>query len=100
MLDLCTSAFVPMNDVRNHLVYAENGSSVRMVVVDGEIVVEDGRCTRIDERAVLVEARERLGAFLRNLELVERDAAELEPYFRAAYERCVREHDAGAVVLR
>jgi cytosine/adenosine deaminase-related metal-dependent hydrolase len=97
-LDLCTSAFVPLNDVRNHLVYAENGSSVRMVLVDGEIVVEDGTLTRVDERAVLAEARERLGAFLRQHRLVEEDAAELEPYFRAAYERCAREHDAGAAV--
>jgi 5-methylthioadenosine/S-adenosylhomocysteine deaminase len=95
-LDLCTSAFVPLNDVRNHLVYSENGSSVRMVLVDGEVVVEDGRCTRIDERAVLSEARERLGAFLRQHQLVEEDAAELEPYFRAAYERCVAEHGGHA----
>ena len=57
-LDLCTSAFVPLNDVANQLVYAENGSSVRLVMVDGEVVVEDGRCTKIDEPAVLREARD------------------------------------------
>jgi len=48
-LDLCTPAFVPVNDLRNQLVYAENGSSVQLVMVGGDVVVEDGRCTKIDE---------------------------------------------------
>jgi cytosine/adenosine deaminase-related metal-dependent hydrolase len=97
-LDLCTSAFVPANDVANQLVYAENGSSVRLVMVDGEIVVEDGRCTKIDETAVLREARSRLGAYLRQHELVEDDARELEPYLRAVIERCATEQRAGLTV--
>jgi cytosine/adenosine deaminase-related metal-dependent hydrolase len=90
-LDVCSPAFVPVNDLRNQLVYAENGSSVRLVMVDGELVVEDGVCTRIDERAVLAEARTLLGAYLKQHALVEDDARELEPYLRAVYERCVTE---------
>jgi 5-methylthioadenosine/S-adenosylhomocysteine deaminase len=90
-LDLCTASFVPVNDIPNQLVYAENGSSVRMVMVDGEVVVKDGRCTRIDEREVLSEARSLLGQFLEKHRLVEEDARELEPYFRSVYERCVGE---------
>ena len=98
-LDLCSSAFVPVNDLRNQLVYAENGSSVRHVMVDGEIVVEDGRCTRIDETAVLREARTVLGAYLEQHALVEDDARELEPYLRAVYERCAAEQRSGAGVV-
>lgn len=90
-LDLCTSAFVPVNDLANQLVYAENGSSVRLVMVDGEIVVEDGKCTKIDEAEVLREARDALGAFLEQHAVVEDDARELEPYLRAVYERCATE---------
>jgi 5-methylthioadenosine/S-adenosylhomocysteine deaminase len=90
-LDLCTSAFVPVNDLANQLVYAENGSSVRLVMVNGEIVVQDGACTKIDEAAVLREARTALGAFLTQHALVEEEARELEPYFRAVYERCAAE---------
>ena len=97
-LDLCSSAFVPMNDVCNQLVYAENGSSVRLVMVDGEIVVEDGRCTKIDEREVLREARRLLGTYLKQHELVEEEARELEPYLRAVYERCLTEHRAPMAV--
>ena len=98
-LDLCSSAFVPVNDLRNQLVYAENGSSVRLVMVDGEIVVEDGRCTRIDETAVLREARTVLGAYLQQHALVEDDARELEPYLRAVYERCAAEQRSGVGVV-
>jgi 5-methylthioadenosine/S-adenosylhomocysteine deaminase len=94
-VDLCTSAFVPLNDLPNQLVYAENGSSVRMVMVDGETVVEDGECTNIDEAAVLREARTALDAFLSRHALVEDDARELEPYLRAVYERCVGELKSG-----
>lgn len=97
-LDLCTSAFVPANDVANQLVYAENGSSVRLVMVDGELVVEDGRCTKIDEVAVLREARSVLGAYLKQHELVEDDARELEPYLRAIVERCATEQRGGLTV--
>ena len=75
------------------LVYAENGSAVRLVMMNGEVVVEDGRCTRIDEDAVLDEAREVLGAYLKQHALVEDDAREFEPYFRAVYERCAAEHE-------
>jgi cytosine/adenosine deaminase-related metal-dependent hydrolase len=97
-LDLCTSAFVPANDLPNQLVYAENGSSVRLVMVDGEVVVEDGACTKIDEAAVLREARAVLGDFLTRHALVEADARELEPYLRAVYERCIGELRSGVGV--
>ncbi len=45
--------FTPLNDPRNHIVYCENGTSVTTVVVNGEIVVKDGKLTRVDEDALL-----------------------------------------------
>lgn len=97
-LDLCTPAFVPVNDLPNQLVYAENGSSVRLVMVDGEIVVQDGVCTKVDEGAILRAARSSLGSFLTEHALVEDEARELEPYLRAVYERCASEVRAGVGV--
>lgn len=58
MLDLTTPAFTPLNDPFQHLVYAETGSSVRTVLVNGRVVVEDGRLLTVDEAALLAEARE------------------------------------------
>jgi 5-methylthioadenosine/S-adenosylhomocysteine deaminase len=48
-----TAAFTPLNDAMSQLVFCENGSSVDTVIVNGEIVVHDGRLTKVDEMAVL-----------------------------------------------
>jgi 5-methylthioadenosine/S-adenosylhomocysteine deaminase len=58
-----TPAFTPLNDVISQLVFCENGSSVDTVIANGEIVVEGGRLTKIDEMEVLglaARARTRL----------------------------------------
>jgi 5-methylthioadenosine/S-adenosylhomocysteine deaminase len=43
------------NNLPVQLVYCETGASVDMVFVDGDIVVRDGRCTRVDEAALYRE---------------------------------------------
>jgi 5-methylthioadenosine/S-adenosylhomocysteine deaminase len=48
-----TPAFTPLNDVMSQLVFCENGSSVDSVIVNGELVVEGGRLTKVDEKEVL-----------------------------------------------
>jgi 5-methylthioadenosine/S-adenosylhomocysteine deaminase len=58
-----TPAFIPLNDVISQLVFCENGSSVDSVIANGEIVVEGGRLTKVDEMEVLglaARARTRL----------------------------------------
>ncbi len=45
--------FVPVNDVVKQLVYCETGSSVETVVIDGELVLEEGRLTKVDEEKLL-----------------------------------------------
>lgn len=58
LLDLHSPAFTPFNDLRGQLVYCESGSSVRLTMVDGQIVFHQGRVTSVDETALLDEARE------------------------------------------
>jgi 5-methylthioadenosine/S-adenosylhomocysteine deaminase len=58
-----TPAFTPLNDAVNQIVFCENGSDVDTVIVDGEVVVEAGRCAKVDEKEALglaSRARERL----------------------------------------
>ncbi len=58
-----TPAFTPLNDVMGQLVFCENGSGVDTVIVNGEVVVEGGRLTKVDEPEVLrlaTQARTRL----------------------------------------
>jgi len=58
LLDLSRPALVPLYDPVAQLVLSEQGQSVATVIVDGEIVLQDGRCSRIDEAAVLAVAQE------------------------------------------
>ena len=58
LLDITTPAFTPLNNPFRHLVYCETGSSVRTVLVGGQVVVEDGKVLTVDEDGLLAEARE------------------------------------------
>ena len=82
-----TLAFTPMNDIRNHLVYCENGSSIELVMVDGEIGVRDGRLTRIDEDEVLREVRELAPAYLAEHGRIEDQNRPFEPWFAEIHRR-------------
>jgi 5-methylthioadenosine/S-adenosylhomocysteine deaminase len=48
---------VPAFDPYAHLAYAARASDVSHVVVDGRVVVSDGRMTTVDEAAVIADAR-------------------------------------------
>lgn len=45
----------PVANVIHELIFCERGQSVDMVLVDGQIVVEQGRLTRVDEESVKAE---------------------------------------------
>jgi 5-methylthioadenosine/S-adenosylhomocysteine deaminase len=85
MLDLDTLSFTPLNDLRRQLVYCENGSSVRMTMVAGEIVYEHGRVTTVDERAVRAEAREHAARLHLANDSARQAAKEWLPFYRQMY---------------
>jgi cytosine/adenosine deaminase-related metal-dependent hydrolase len=88
LFDTTTMNFTPLNDLRNHVVYCENGASVATVIVNGEIVVQDGRLTRVDEAAMLEELRSYLPDFQKHYARVEALNREFEPYFAKIHRRC------------
>lgn len=88
LLDLRSVNFTPTNDLRNHLVYCENGASIERVFVDGRTVVRDGRCTDVDEQAILAEIRSLAPQLLRRHERAEELSRAFAPYFTAIHERC------------
>lgn len=87
LLDLDTHAFTPLNDLTRQLVHCEDGSSVRTTIVHGEVVFEDGRVTTVDERALRAEARTLMAGYREQLAEATRQAAALEPVWRAMLER-------------
>jgi len=57
--------WIPVNDASSQLVFAENGSSVDTVIVDGRPLVEGGRITAFDAKAVCEEAKPMMGRILK-----------------------------------
>ena len=84
-------AFVPLNNPLGQLVYAESGSSLDTVIVDGEIVMRDGRLTRIDEPAILAEIAEEHSRLEPLLAAAERRAEPINAAYRRIYARCLKE---------
>lgn len=91
LLDLTTAAFTPLNDLERQLVHCEDGSSVRDVVVNGEIVIRDRRHQRVDVAALRAEARRVVAAGTDRAERLRRDAARLEPHYRRMLELAAAE---------
>jgi 5-methylthioadenosine/S-adenosylhomocysteine deaminase len=56
LLKRASYPLAPLNDAISQLVFAENGTSVATVIVAGDIAVESGRLTRIDENKIYSEA--------------------------------------------
>ncbi len=72
LFDRNTIPFTPLNNPLHQLVYCLPSSTVRTVLVEGEIAVDDGRMARVDEVELLREGNELGRAF------VERSGATFE----------------------
>jgi 5-methylthioadenosine/S-adenosylhomocysteine deaminase len=90
LLDTSTTNFFPLHNPATHLVYSENGASVDKVLVAGEILVDGGRHTKVDESALLAELAERLPPIEERWNEAEDLVADrFEPYVAEIYRRCI-----------
>jgi cytosine/adenosine deaminase-related metal-dependent hydrolase len=87
LLDENSTAFAPLNDVVKNVVFAEHGQSVRTVLVDGTVVVDDGRVIAVDQDDVWEEAREHARRFFSDNEQGYQRMRDLLPAFEKAYRR-------------
>ncbi|MDE0212570.1 MAG: amidohydrolase, partial [Deltaproteobacteria bacterium] len=76
-----------LNDVVTQLVFCENGSSVDTVLVNGEVVVEGGRLTKMDEAEVLAEVSRLYDPLVPAIRKEMQDAAVMEPSLADMYFR-------------
>ena len=93
-LDLNDIAYVPLNSAVRQLVYAEAGRGVRSVMIEGEMVLEDGRMTTIDEAALRAEAAAVMPGFRRDYAAQAARADEATPWLLEANRR-VAAHPLG-----
>ena len=91
LLDLDTTAFTPLNDLKRQLIHCEDGSSVCITIVDGRIVYEQGRITSVDEAALRAEMRELMAGCAEQQARAAQEAKRLEPYYREMVLRAASE---------
>ena len=87
LIDLNTLSFSPLNNLPRQLVYCELGNSVRMTMVDGEIVVRDQRLCKVNEDAILSEVRETFAERQDKLHSAFERSNELLPFYKKMYEQ-------------
>jgi cytosine/adenosine deaminase-related metal-dependent hydrolase len=93
LLDADAVSLVPLNDPVSQLVYWESGQSVRTVVVNGEIVLDEGRPTRFDADALRAEARERAARLRERITPGIARARDLDAPLLAAFRDLLRDAD-------
>jgi 5-methylthioadenosine/S-adenosylhomocysteine deaminase len=89
LLDLDAFGFVPLNDPVRQVVYCETGASVRTVLVNGRVVVDDGRLTTLDLPALRAEARELARQVLADSRGVREQYERLRPSLEEMHRRAV-----------
>jgi len=87
LLSLRDPAFAPLNDAVRQLVYTEPGRSVRHVIVDGRLVLENGRAATIDEDALYADVERLMPALLADLAAIRSRNERLLPYVEEAHRR-------------
>ena len=79
----------PLNDFLNALSYAETGGDVAMVIVDGRVVLDQGRVTTIDENRLRARAQERADQLRERSAEAWNFAETLTPYLAQATQKTV-----------
>ncbi|WP_086708379.1 amidohydrolase family protein [Streptomyces antimycoticus] len=87
LIDLTDPSWLPLNSAVRQLVYAESGRGVRKVVVGGDVVISDGRSTKIDEAALRGELLEIMPRFLDDFGAARGRVEVLRPYLQEAHRK-------------
>jgi guanine deaminase len=90
IFDLTADAFVPLNDVAVHLVFADATRALRHVYIDGAPVLVDGNIISVDEKALRAEMLERLSIIHKKVLDGAPKGREMESYLTQAYEQSLR----------
>ncbi len=85
LIDMDSLSYAPLHDLKRALVFCETGASVRMTIVNGRIIVEDGKLLTIDEAALRQEVQGYGAEIRQQLDEMRVDANRLAPYYRQMY---------------
>jgi 5-methylthioadenosine/S-adenosylhomocysteine deaminase len=89
LYDLNSLSFTPCHELPIHLVYAEDGRSIRKVFVNGQIVVQDDKVLTVNEADILAEFRERVPGYLNLRQGFHQQGAQLRPAMEKVFQRAM-----------
>jgi 5-methylthioadenosine/S-adenosylhomocysteine deaminase len=95
LVDLDDPSYLPLNSATRQLVYTEGGRGVRLVMIDGRVVIKDGKLQTMDEQALLDEIREVVPQFQKDFAAIEQRVEGLRPYLEEAHRRIWAEDTGG-----
>jgi cytosine/adenosine deaminase-related metal-dependent hydrolase len=87
LLDLSDPSFVPFNSAARQVVYTESGRAVRTVVVDGHVVLRDGRLTQVDQDALRAAVERVMVGLRKDMAQVGGKVDQIYGYLMQAYRR-------------
>jgi 5-methylthioadenosine/S-adenosylhomocysteine deaminase len=88
LYSLNSSPFVPANNLLQQLVHSERGASIRAVLVDGRIVMDNGKLTGIDEDSILEEIQAEYRTLRPLYDEAEDSVARMMPALKRIHQRC------------
>jgi len=80
--------FTPLGNLVNQLVYSAGRAEVDLVLVDGDVIMANGRLTRVDEDRLIGEIREAHARIEPMLSAAEVDVERLREPYERIYRRC------------
>ncbi len=87
LLDLTDPSYLPLNSALRQLVYTEGGRAVRTVIVDGQVVIDEGRLTTMNEAALLQEIAAVIPQFQSDYAAIQARVERMRPYLEEAHRR-------------
>ncbi len=86
LINLQSLPFIPLNNLLRQLVYCELGNSVYLTMVAGEIIFEDQKLIKVNEKEILTEASQIFEKKKDLLISANFHAEELLPYYKKMYQ--------------
>jgi 5-methylthioadenosine/S-adenosylhomocysteine deaminase len=87
LVDLSDPSFVPLNSAARQLVYTESGRAVRTVVVDGRVVLRDGRLMQVNQDELRGAVERVMVGLRKDMAQVGGKVDEIHRYLMEAYRR-------------
>lgn len=88
LLEMNNEHFVMAADYDKALVYGESGSSVDTVLVDGRIVLKNGKLVNMDEEKIFSNLRQIRDTILAEHKLAYKESENVTEIFEQCYRRC------------